>query len=242
MLVIAHRGASGDAPENTLAAFRKAQDDGVKAIELDVHLTRDDELVVCHDAKIDRTSNGKGFIREYSLKEIRQYDFGSWFGPDFAGEHIPTLEEVLQLFQGTDTMLNIEIKNGPVFYEGIETKLLQMLQEYHFLEQAIVASFDHTCLKKIKSMEDRVKTSFVLPLNMVHPFDYFERNDLRPYSIQPKYYFLPDELIHGARERQIKVFPYTINDVELGEEIRAHGVDGLITDFPKQFLDTHRQG
>lgn len=235
MLIFAHRGASGEAPENTISAFSKALEQGAEAIELDIHLTRDGELVVCHDHTINRTSNGKGFICNYTLNEMRQYDFGSWFSSEYIGEQIPTLEEVLQLLQGTTVTLNIEIKNGLVVYDGIEEKLLSLLNQYRFLDQAIVSSFDHQCLNRIHTMKNAIRTSYILSQNLVNVMGYFEYNQLQPYSIQPNYYIVTQELISEAHERSIKVFPYTINDIKLGEKIQKLAVDGIITDFPNFF-------
>src|SRR5690554_2404438 len=117
-VIYAHRGASAYAPENTGAAFRKALDMKADGIELDVHLSKDGHVVVIHDEKVDRTSNGKGLIRDLKLDELKSLDFGAWFSSEFAGEPIMTLDEVLSLLDGWDGILNIELKSGYVLYDN----------------------------------------------------------------------------------------------------------------------------
>src|SRR6266850_7844739 len=126
-LIIAHRGASGDAPENTMAAFRLAMDSGADMIELDLHLSKDSALVVCHDSKLNRTARIKKTIKQLTLKELKKLDVGSWFHPRFSGETIPTLEEVLKLTVNR-IALNIEIKQGSSLYPGIEKQLIELLE------------------------------------------------------------------------------------------------------------------
>ena len=118
MKLFAHRGFSGKYPENTLLAFRRAAELDVFGVEFDVHLTADGQLVVIHDETINRTSTGSGFVKDMTLDELRQYEYGGWFGEQFAGERIPTLHEVLAAFRKTAHVLNIEIKSDIFEYEG----------------------------------------------------------------------------------------------------------------------------
>src|SRR4051794_19058975 len=108
MKIIAHRGYSAKYPENTLAAFRACANLPIYGVEFDVHLTKDQQVVVIHDEAINRTSNGIGFIKDMTLQELRQFDYGGWFSEEFKGERIPTLQEVLNVFRGTDFRVNIE--------------------------------------------------------------------------------------------------------------------------------------
>ena len=128
MDIYAHRGSSGTHPENTLAAFREAARLPIYGVEFDVHLTKDGELVVIHDETIDRTSNGKGFVKDMTLAELRSFDFGSWFSDEFRGEPIPTLHEVLEVFSETSHHLNIELKSDIFPYEGMAEKVVAMVQ------------------------------------------------------------------------------------------------------------------
>ena len=159
-LVIAHRGASGTAPENTMAAFRQAVEMGADMIELDVQRTKDGQVVVIHDATLERTTNGSGAVRELTYAEIEQLDAGSWFGEgqEFAGERVPLLKEVLEFTKGK-CALNIEIKNIPYADPGIEQAVVDLLHETGFLEQVIISSFDHSCLHRIARLEPNVPTA-----------------------------------------------------------------------------------
>ena len=123
MKIYAHRGSSGTHPENTFAAFLDAAKLPIHGIEFDVHMTKDGELVVIHDEKIDRTSNGTGFVKDMTLAELRNYDFGSWFSYQFKGELIPTVYEVLQIFSETTHHLNIELKSDVINYPGMTEKV-----------------------------------------------------------------------------------------------------------------------
>src|SRR5690606_20002442 len=156
-LIIAHRGASDQAPETTMAAFRRALDIGADGIELDVHMSADGRLVVIHDETVDRTSNGKGLVKDKTLAELKELDFGSWFSEGFRGEKIPELEDVLELLSDRDVLLNIEIKNGPVFYPGIETAVADALQKYGMTDRTIISSFNHYTLVEIRRYDPGIR-------------------------------------------------------------------------------------
>lgn len=155
---IAHRGASLEAPENTLAAFRRAMNLGADLIELDVHQTADGELVVIHDETVDRTTGGSGAVGEMTLPEIRALDAGSWRGPDFAGERVPTLLSVLQLTRG-HTGLAIEIKAGSGRYPGIEPAIVRLLQITGRLDDVILISGDCRAIRRVRRLEPRLATA-----------------------------------------------------------------------------------
>lgn len=127
MVNIAHRGASGHAPENTMAAFEKAFEMKADYIEIDVQMTKDGELIAIHDTTVNRTTNGTGSVGDYTLEEIQQLDAGSWFGQEFVGERIPTFEEIIDTYRGKIGLL-IELKS-PELYPGVEEKVAEALME-----------------------------------------------------------------------------------------------------------------
>lgn len=147
MKVIAHRGASGYAPENTMAAFNRALEMNVHGIELDVQMSRDNEIVVIHDYKVDRTTNGVGKVRQHTLEELKGLDSGTWFDTAFAQEKIVTLEEVFQEIP-SDMLINVEIKNQSKVKDNIAEKLVELIDKYDRHKTVIISSFDHTVLKK----------------------------------------------------------------------------------------------
>src|SRR5579885_1139010 len=142
MLVIAHRGASGHAPENTLAAFRLALEMGAKAIELDVHQSRDGELLVMHDDDFRRVGGRRAKLGALSAAEARAIDVGSWFGKGFAAERVPTLAEVYELVAGR-AEVHVEIKHGAPVYPGIEARVVSFLERRRAWDRTVVSSFDH---------------------------------------------------------------------------------------------------
>ena len=150
--VWAHRGASGYAPENTLDAFRKAVEMGADGIELDVQMTKDGELVVIHDETIDRVSNGKGWVKDYTYEELKKFNFNKTH-LEYTKEEIPTLEQVYLLIKPTNLTINVEIKTGIVFYPGIEERVLELTDRLGMKERVIYSSFNHYTIRKIKESD-----------------------------------------------------------------------------------------
>ena len=151
MEILAHRGASGTAPENTIAAFKKALIDGCDGFEFDVQQTKDGKIVVFHDWTLERTSNGQGHLRDYTLEELKKLDVGSWFSDEFKGEQIPTLEETLDIIPD-DKLINIELKEEHSVERGTENKVLEIIKRYPN-KNIIVSSFSHNLLKNLKELD-----------------------------------------------------------------------------------------
>ena len=149
--IFAHRGASAYAPENTLEAFRLAMEQGADGIELDVQLTKDGELVVIHDETIDRVSNGKGAVRDYTLEELKSFSVSNHF-EQYPDVKIPTLREVLELVKPGHMEINIELKTGIFWYPEIEKKVLDLVKEEEMEDRIIYSSFNHYSVQKIKEL------------------------------------------------------------------------------------------
>ncbi|HOO73543.1 MAG TPA: glycerophosphodiester phosphodiesterase family protein [Spirochaetota bacterium] len=225
VLKIAHRGYSEKYPENTMPAFKAALDAGADMIELDVHLSRDRKLVVIHDETIDRTSNGSGRVGDMSLAELRKFDYRHTFrekGPC----DIPLLEDVIELVKGR-AGLNIEIKNLPSHYRGIEEILAGTLKKTGFLDDALVSSFDHFSLEEIKRVEPAVKTGMLydsLWLSFNREVDI-----LGCFSVHPSIDSFYPEQARWAREHGMKVFPWVAKDRETLNMLVGSGlVDGVM--------------
>ena len=172
MKIYAHRGSSGTHPENTLAAFHEAARLPIDGVEFDVHLTNDGELVIIHDEKIDRTSDGKGCVKDMSLAELRSFDFGSWFAPEFQGEQIPRLQEVLDVFSKTSHHLNIELKSDIFPYEGMAEKVVKLVVEKNLEPRVVISSFDHSALRTVKKIAPHIETAALFMEVLVDPLDY----------------------------------------------------------------------
>lgn len=238
-IIIAHRGASKQAPENTMAAFKRALELGAGGIELDVHLSADSHLVVTHDEQVDRTSNGKGLVRDKTFGELRALDFGSWFSPKFKAEKIPELEEVLQLIAGWDGLLNIEIKNGPIFYPGIEKAVADAIEKFHLTQRTIISSFNHYSLVEIRKLNPEIKTAPLYMSGIYEPWEYARR--LGACAIHPLFYNIVPEVMKGCKLNGIKVNPYTVDQPEYIKAMAAAGVDGIITNVPDIALNIMKE-
>jgi len=161
-ICFAHRGWSSRAPENTLAAIKLVlQEPAIKGIEIDVQLSKDGIPVVIHDLTLERTTNSNGFVKDYNYEELAKLDAGSWFSPEFAGEKMPTLEEVLALVGGK-VLLNIELKTAWDFYPGLEEKVVRLVKKYNLERQVFFTSFDHQLIKKIKYLNTGIKTGLIM--------------------------------------------------------------------------------
>jgi glycerophosphoryl diester phosphodiesterase len=200
-IIIAHRGASKHAPENTIAAFRKALELGAEGIELDVHLSADGHLVVIHDEKVDRTSNGNGWVKEKTLEELKALDFGSWFTQEFKGEAIPTLDEALELLQPWTGIINIEIKGGSILYPGIEKEVVKKIEKFKLEDKMIISSFNHYSLVEVKKLNPKIKTGILYVSGLFEPWEYAKRLDA--YAIHPLYNYYCIKSVTKATVRPI---------------------------------------
>lgn len=231
--VIAHRGASSDAPENTLAAFKLAIEQGCCGIELDVHMTRDGELVVIHDETLDRTTTGRGYIGQHTYRELQMLDAGSWFSSQYSNERIPRLIDVLDLMKGKDLLLNIELKTGYIQYPGIEDKLQHTLSQYDS-QLVIVSSFNHYSLRTLKQIAPHISIGLLYMEGLVEPWLYAQR--LGACSLHPFYLNIIPELVTGCKQAGVKLFPWTIDDIKTMRRVYGEKVEGIITNRPVECL------
>ena len=231
MWVVAHRGASGHAPENTLAAFRRAVELGARFIETDLHLSRDARFVAIHDDTLDRTTSGRGLVHEYALAELREFDAGSWFDPRFAGERIPTLDEILQFAREHDVVFYLEIK--PVEAWGVEHTLVATLRDAGEAARAVVLSFDAATLAAVRRIEPTLMTGLLFdrPGAAVRRAIEVGARQLAPRGDQ-----VTPDLIAEARRADLHVVTWTINEPAHMRALLAAGVDGIMTDYPDRLL------
>lgn len=230
-VVIAHRGAAGEAPENTLAAFKLALEQGCDAIELDIHMSADGQLVVCHDDDIRRTTTGEGLIGEMIVSELKRFDAGLKFHEKYAGEKIPLLEEVFDLVP-EHMMINIEIKNIPMYYPKIDQKLLDLMIRRNRMHNVIISSFDHRILRKIKERNPDVKVGLLYHARLAHHRIYAESVGIPVYSIHPNFETLDREDVQDATRHGLTVYPFTVNREEDMRTLVDWGISGIITDYP----------
>lgn len=231
-LSIAHRGASGMAPENTLAAIQQALDLGVDLIEIDLHATRDGRLVVLHDATLDRTTDGSGAVRDLTLAEARRLSAGRWFDPSFAGERIPTLEEVLDLTRRRVPLL-VEIKA-----RGIAEQVVEAVRDLRALEDAIVQSFHPASVRQVKELEPRLPAALLVGRVPVG------RTRGRGRSLVQKalrvganalalsHLAATPSLVDEVHRRAMSLWVWTVDEEIAMQKMVQIGADGVITNHP----------
>lgn len=234
MEIYAHRGASGTYPENTLAAFEAAAKLPVAGVEFDVHLTSDGELVVIHDESINRTSNGEGFVKDLTLAELQQYDFGTWFDAKFAGEKIPTLRQVLAVFKDTTHRINIELKTDIFVYEGIAEKTLALVNEMQLQERVMISSFDHEILQQVHVQAPEIEIATLFAAVIVNMKSYIEQIPAKAIHVTTPAAFRKP--VAEAIANDVTVRVYTVNEEVYAMELELLGVDAIYTDYPERML------
>lgn len=227
VLNIAHRGASGTSPENTLAAFRAAIVAGAEMCELDVQPTADHALVVIHDDTVDRTSDGQGAVKEMTLAELKRLDAGVRFGG--ASEPIPTLDEVFAATAG-QCALNIELKSGQA-----EKEVVALMRKWKALETSMVSSFDWGRLARMRELEVAVRIGVLAEKNVPQMFDAAAR--LFAYAIHPRFDLVTSELCNTAHARGLRVLVWTVDAPELMRLLIGYGVDGIMTNYPARLRE-----
>lgn len=233
-IVIAHRGASAYCPENTMTAFERAVELDADMIELDVVLSKDGVPVIFHDAKLNKHTNGKGFVGKRTLRELKTLDAGAWFSSEFAGQQIPTLEEVLEFASGR-IALNIEIKKQKIALEPgeVEQKCLQLVRSFDMERHVLLSSFNYEALARLKKMNPRI------PLALL--YDRSQSDQMLPHELVHKYQVdafncsyreLKNDRLKSLKNHHIPSFIYTVNQESKMRKLIDMGVTGIFTNKP----------
>ncbi len=243
MFVIAHRGANQFAPQNTIHAFNKAVELRSDGVETDIQITKDGQLVLCHDKKVNRTSNGKGKISALLLSDIRELDFGSWFGKKYSDTKIPTIDEFLDCASGSPLkLLDIELKPQKKNEADAVTPLLEKINEYGIADKTLISSFDYKLLERVKEINPDITTGYLFPsMSQI-----VRRKFIKPYKLAikhhidcllPHYGYVTKKMIDKSHELGLKVGVWTVNKLETAADLIEWGADGLITDVPDIMLN-----
>jgi glycerophosphoryl diester phosphodiesterase len=234
-VVIAHRGASAAAPENTMAAFRKAVDVQAEMIELDVMLSRDGVPVLFHDADLDAKSNGQGPLGDLDIEQLRRLDVGSWFSEAFAGERMPTLEEVLAWAAGRIS-LNIEIKTEAwreSLDESVEPKVVELVRRHGMERHVIFSSFDYRVIRRLKTLAPDLPTAVLYEPSQSEGLDPVSLvRSLGADGFNCSWRELTPEWLASLKREGIPVLIYTVNDRERMDSLISQGVSGIFSDHP----------
>ncbi len=232
-LVLAHRGASHDAPANTLAAFLLAVELGADGAELDVQLSSDGEVVVIHDWTLEGTTDGQGRVADHTLAQLQSLDAGSWFDPVYAGQRIPTLQEVIDAV-GASLLLNIELKTESRQDDGLAAAVVRLVEENRLQDRVVISSFNPLAVWRV----GRLNSS--LPVGLLYSHDmpfYLRRPWLRhlvqPDALHPEYAQVDGAYMSWARERGYRVNTWTVDDPGDMWRLMRLGVDAIITNRPE---------
>ena len=234
MKIIAHRGASGYAPENTLSSFKKAMEMNADGIELDVQLTNDNKLVVIHDFELGRTCTGSGPIRELDLDYIKKQDAGSWFDTSFKGETVPTLAEVFEVIPKGKT-INIEIKSIGIDQRDIARYVVKEILENEREDDCIVSSFNHRILNDVLKISSEVRIGALISARLLYLEEYFKM--LPVYSAHLAVQNTDYDILENMHKSGYKVFVWTVNDKNTAKLLKSAGIEAIITDYPDILID-----
>ncbi len=234
--IIAHRGASAFAPENTLVAFYKAKLMGVNWVEFDVMLTADDEVVVIHDEKLNRTTNGSGYVINHTLLDLQKLDAGSWFDPTFKGEKIPTLIEVIDLLNQLKLSANIEIKAQQGKEELTVKKVLSIILEQwkNNHSKPLISSFSLQILEYVRKYSSTSLLGFLMDEWDEEWKKICDR--LNCTAVNVNYKILTLERVQSIKSTKRKLLAYTVNTAKLAKQLFSWGIDGIFSDCPEKIL------
>jgi glycerophosphoryl diester phosphodiesterase len=232
--VIAHRGASGHAPENTLAAFERAVQLGAGFIETDLHLTRDARFVAIHDSTLERTTNGAGAIHDFTLAQLRELDAGKWFDREFMDERIPTLEEVLKFSQEHDVVFYLEVKYDAAW--GMHHALVAALQSTQSAARTVVISFDPSTLMAVHKLDASLMLGLLV--EKASPDAVTAAVNVGARQLCPATSLATAEFVKKTHESDLLVAAWTANSPKDMRAMLSAGVDGIMTDFPDRLRAT----
>ena len=209
-----------------------AEKTNVDGIESDVHISKDGKLVIFHDASVERTSNGTGFIRDLTYAELLELDIGAWKSPEFAGQRIWTLGQLLDFCRETRLLLNLELKNYEVFYDGLEQRVIDEICARGMQEQVFVSSFNHISMQRFKELCPEIDTGLLYDKPLLDMEHYLLRSNAD--NMHPRYMLLQyqPELVDLFHSRGMKVNTWTVNDAENMADMMRRGVDCIISNHP----------
>ncbi len=224
--IFAHRGYSAKYPENSMLAFQKALEAGADGIEFDVHLSKDGELVIIHDETINRTTNNRGRVHDFTVAELKtMHRKRSPFQRN--KEPIPTLRELLDWHKGKDLLLNIELKTDQYWYSEIEEKVLTLIHQYRLIDRVIISSFNHDSIAKVYELDSDVEIAPLFNERLYEPWKYARL--LGATGIHPRHNLVTSDLIESAQSDGIAVRPYTVNRKHLLQFLYQHDCAAVIT-------------
>lgn len=237
--IFAHRGAAGTHPENTMVAFYEAERVGADGIELDVQMTKDGALVVIHDETVDRTTDGTGWVKDFTLRDLQSLHAGYKFAEQYPTCRIPLLEEVLAWISGTSLLLNIELKNGLIAYERLEEKVIHLVKHYRLEPRVIFSSFNHNSMARCRQLAPTIETALLYMESLYQPWQYVRL--LGASGLHPYYRTVSESFVRDAHFHHVHVRPFTINSEEAMKTMFRYEVDAIFTDYPEKAIQQKKR-
>ena len=235
MDVIAHRGMSGTYPENTMIAFRKAYEAGADGIELDVHLSRDGEVMIMHDESLKRTAGMDSLLMEHTRAELESISAGKTKDDSYGFTPIPSLEEYLSWVKDTGLYTNIELKTAPLYYPGIEEKTIALVRRFSLEDRIIFSSFNWLSVIRARQIAPEIVSGFLIESPRIHNIGNLIRNTgMECYH--PAFSLLSDGAVRELRENGVRINVWTVNSEDEIRKCMEWGVDGLITNYPERAI------
>ncbi len=237
ILNLAHRGARAVAPQNTLAAFERAVDLGADGIELDVRLSADGVPVVIHDATVDATTDGRGRVAAMTLAQLKRLDAGAWFDAAFAGERVPTLEEVLEAFADR-LLLNLELKSAGLRDDALERAVAALIERHEMSERVLVSCFNPLALRRIKQLDPHLPVGLLSAAETSFALRRRWSASIAPHEARhPEHTIVDADYIAWARQHGYRVVTWTVDEPDEMRRLIDLGVDGIITNRPDALCD-----
>ena len=237
----AHRGFSGKYPENTLLAFQKAIEAGADGAELDVQLTKDGEVVIIHDETIDRTTDGKGYVVDYTYDELSKFDASYIYRGQMGFNKIPTLREYFELVKDLDFITNVELKTGINEYLGIEEKVYDLIKEFKLEKKVIISSFNHFSVLRMKKIAPELKYGFLSEDWIINAGAYTASHNVQCYH--PRFNNLIPEVVEELKKNGLEINTWTVNKEEDIRDLINKKIDILIGNYPdliKQIINENK--
>lgn len=242
-MIIAHRGAMGYAPENTLAAIKLGIELGATAIEIDLRQTKDGIPAALHDATVDGTTNGSGNIKDYTFTDLKKFDAGSWFSSEFSKETIPSLQEIIDILPD-NILLIIELKEGNETYPKIEENTVSLIKENKIDSQVILKSFDPNVLERLRVLAPNIPQIYVYTFRIPWLGMIIDRGitfrsvyNFDVEYLQPHRFFLSESFVKDAQAAGFKIIAWGVDSEEAIKEALEFGVDGIETDYPDRVIE-----
>ncbi|WAA10468.1 glycerophosphodiester phosphodiesterase [Fervidibacillus albus] len=229
--IFAHRGSSGTRPENTMVAFYEAERNMADGIELDVQLTKDGKVVIIHDEKVDRTTDGKGYVKDFTLDELQKLNAGFFFQSGKFPDKIPTLEQFFHWFQRTEMICNIELKTKTVTNHELEEKVIAIIRAYGLDDRIILSSFNHYAIVYTYRLAPHIETAPLFMEGLYMPWIYAQ--SIQAKAIHPYYKVAPKTLVQMSEKEGVKVRPFTVNQEKNIKMFMEAGASAVITDYPE---------